>query len=506
MRDKTARFIERARTLHGDRYDYSKVDYRGPRVRVVIICPKHGDFTQTPELHLRPAGCRHCAREKQSMTLESFLRRARERHGDRFDYSRVRFQGSGTPVEIVCSTHGPFEQTPNLHLRTGGCRLCGQMLTAERFVADARRVHGDRYDYGKVVYIGIFDPVVIRCELHGEFRQRPSIHKRGAGCPACGALEKRRRSSLEEFVAKAEVVHGDTYDYSQADFINNATAIMILCGRHGAFNQRPQVHLLGHGCPACADERQSLSRLLDTPTFISKAKAVHGDRYDYGRARYEGADNLVKVTCMIHGDFNQRAALHLRGQGCKECQMDAQRLTREAFIEKCHGQYDVAYDYFLITGRFVLSRDRVWVQCPEHGRFQVGSRGHMEGRAGCPSCHGGSRCERAIARLLDTWGIAYEPQWGHETLRDKGRLRFDFAIVDRRVLIEFDGPFHFRPIIMPGMTRADAERALADQQRRDRLKNEWAAANGWQLIRLSRDNRIEEDLRAALDAAFLSVA
>lgn len=122
-------FIERSNLIHGNRYDYSKVDWVNTRILVEIICPVHGSFYQKPFKHLEGQGCPDC-RKNATVTQSEFIDRARKIHGkDTYDYSRAQYVNMWTPVEIICPIHGPFFQTPAKHVKTGkhaaqGCPKC----------------------------------------------------------------------------------------------------------------------------------------------------------------------------------------------------------------------------------------------------------------------------------------------------------------------------------------------------------------------------------------------
>lgn len=135
------------------------------------------------------------------MTTEEFVARARDVHGDRYDYSKAEYVNLKTPVCIICKKHGEFLQKPNGHLLGRGCQQCGDnRLTTEEFVARAREVHGDRYDYSKVEYINLVTKVTIICPEHGEFTQKPSVHLDGCGCPNCANIKKEYKFNLlQEF-------------------------------------------------------------------------------------------------------------------------------------------------------------------------------------------------------------------------------------------------------------------------------------------------------------------
>ena len=204
-------FIEKARKIHGNKYDYSKVTYINNHTKICIICPIHGEFWQKPMSHLSGCGCKSCGIDKsaknRTISKEEFIEKARKIHGDRYDYSKVEYINAKTKVCIICPIHGEFWQTPLNHLNSNGCNDCGkvsshrkQAHTNEIFIENARKIHGDKYDYSKVKYVNAYTNVCIICPIHGEFWQRPMEHLNGCGCPKCreSHLERDIREILEK--------------------------------------------------------------------------------------------------------------------------------------------------------------------------------------------------------------------------------------------------------------------------------------------------------------------
>ena len=121
----TEEFISKAREVHGDRYDYSKVEYKNAKTKVKIICPIHGVFEQSPDAHLHGQGCQDCGYDSNKLNQESFIEKAKEKHNDFYDYSKVDFKDKNDKVCIICPRHGEFWQTPYIHLKKHGCTKCG---------------------------------------------------------------------------------------------------------------------------------------------------------------------------------------------------------------------------------------------------------------------------------------------------------------------------------------------------------------------------------------------
>ena len=199
----TSEFIEKAKNVHGEKYDYSKVEYVDAKTKVCIICPEHGEFWQTPSGHLSGKGCKICGFEKmkilQRFTREEFIEKAKKKYGNKYDYSKVKYINSQTPVLIICKEHGNFLMRPNDHLQGQECPKCKLhklrkkfAFTKEQFIDKARKIHGNRYDYSKVEYVNNRTKVCIICPKHGEFWQSPDKHLMGDNCPQCN------RSKLEE--------------------------------------------------------------------------------------------------------------------------------------------------------------------------------------------------------------------------------------------------------------------------------------------------------------------
>lgn len=201
-------------------------------------------------------------------TTSEFIDKARKVHGDKYDYSKVDYENNRTPVQIICSNHGVFLQSPDNHLSGRGCKFCGgtQKSNTNDFVEKARKVHGDKYDYSNVDYKRGHTKVTIFCPIHNNyFEQTPSSHLSGRGCKICRNedLSDRFNMGREGFIERAKKVHGNKYDYSQVDYKNNRTNVSIICKKHNTvFSQDPSNHLMGAGCPICNESKgESFLRL-----------------------------------------------------------------------------------------------------------------------------------------------------------------------------------------------------------------------------------------------------
>ena len=199
-------FLKKANEIHHNKYKYDSTNYINTSTPIIITCPKHGDFVQKPCWHLKGDGCPKCA-GNYVLSTEEFIEKAKKIHGNKYDYSKVKYIKSKEKICIICPEHGEFWQTPNEHLMGNGCKKCGYKkisnkvsLTTQVFIERARKIHGDKYDYRKVKYVSTRVPIAIICKKHGIFYQKPNYHLSGCGCPFCNKskLEEEMKEFLEE--------------------------------------------------------------------------------------------------------------------------------------------------------------------------------------------------------------------------------------------------------------------------------------------------------------------
>ena len=213
----------------------------------------------------------------KKLTTQDFISKAKEKHNNFFTYDKAFYKNTKTKLIITCPKHGDFKQTPDAHLRGQGCPACGslknkshQSKSALTFINEAQIVHNNLYDYSKTVYVNCMTPVIITCPKHGDFKQIPNNHLRGAGCKKCANtnLAIKRTLSTETFIELAKKVHGDNYNYKKVDYKKSKTPVIIICKKHGSFLQMPDKHLRGAGCPKCIGNVSKPE--LDLQTFLKK--------------------------------------------------------------------------------------------------------------------------------------------------------------------------------------------------------------------------------------------
>jgi len=400
----TKTFIEQAMVIHGDRYDYSLTVYpKNNKEQVIIICHKHGEFKQTVSDHInQKSGCQKCKADITSLTHSKshgqFIIDAKDVHADTYLYDKTKYVKSDRYVIITCRKHGDFKQVPGSHLSGSGCPICAniavgdlQRKTTECFIKNAEEIHKDKYDYSLVDYFNSHTKVKIKCSIHGIFKQDPSGHLSGRGCPACGD-EKRatsQRHTTYDFIDKALRIHGSRYDYSLSDYSGWDSKLKIICSKHGEFEQIAGTHLSGGGCIYCGFEATKEKQTKTTEQFITDAVKVHSSLYNYSLVVYTGSNDPVTIVCPTHGEFEQLPTVHLTGAGCRTCgftrSREAKTFSQEDFLKKACEHHNEKYDYSKTV--YTLAQNYVTITCPTHGDFEQIANSHMIGM-GCRKCAG----------------------------------------------------------------------------------------------------------------------
>ena len=185
-------------------YSYEFVEYNGSKGKVKVFCHEkdddgreHGIFEIRPNHLLNGHGCPKCS--NRYLSTDDWIKMARNVHGDKYDYSKVEYKKNTEKVCIICPEHGEFWQVPYSHIAGCGCPKCngGVSFNKDVFIDNARKIHGDKYDYSKFVYVNANTEGTIICPIHGEFSQTPYLHvNKKHGCPKCKSMENNTMLSM----------------------------------------------------------------------------------------------------------------------------------------------------------------------------------------------------------------------------------------------------------------------------------------------------------------------
>lgn len=322
-------------------------------------------------------------------TKESFVEKAKSIHGDKYSYDLVDYKNIRTKVVITCPIHGNFEQTPKSHMNGQGCPICGKLKanslfdnqyrknhrkTAEEFQSELKEKFGDKYTLLSE-FKGMREPIRVFCNAidengvpHGEILTRADYLLSGHGCEKCGrkkfrdTIKQRQKKpkkprikkvnprivSFEKFEERLKNIAGDKLSVSREDFKNMNTRMKVVCNECGhVFYRTPTFLTLNkQSCPECNKKRLSVERTKTTKEFIRQASEIHNGYYSYEKTVYTSSSDKVVVTCPEHGDFLIEANSHLQGHGCPMhyCNKSKQEIEIQEFVANCIGAENCVFN------------------------------------------------------------------------------------------------------------------------------------------------------------------
>lgn len=379
----------------------------------------------------------------KKVTTEDFIRKAREVHGDLYDYKFAIYLSANTKVCIVCPIHKKFWQKPFHHIRGSNCQRCAKESADKKqtknlleLISEFKEAHGDKFGYDKVVYKNKMTKIIISCKKHGDFETHPQTHKEGVfgGCKECS--DESQKYNTETFIAKAKEIHGDRYIYKNVEYTDSKTDVNITCRIHKNFFQNPSSHIAGKNCPLCAIDSIAASRRLGNEEFLKRARAIHGDRYGYSLVDYKNGRKKVLIKCYRHGIFPQSPEDHLAGEGCRDCGIETigrkKAIKYEIFLEKAKKTHGNKYKYSKDGYKTLHSKVRIW--CKNHKYFYQNGYDHING-CGCPRCNDQkSKQELKLLNFLDQ----YIPSLKSDRAILKGK-EIDIFIPSLKIGIEYNG-------------------------------------------------------------------
>lgn len=385
----------------------------------------------------------------------NFIKKATDKFGDKFDYSKVDYVNNCTPVLIECPDHGIYSQKPIDHVSSKfGCPKCalehnGKVCRSSQadVIDKFNLAHGvGTYDYSKVNYVGMDKKVEIICPVHGSFFQTPSGHASGKKCKKCASDEfgKTRRLTQDQAIANFVSVHGEgTYNYDEVVYTTSQKKVKIICPTHGPFYQKPSDHMKG-GCAKCGVESAKAKRVGTQDEMIARFVEKFEDRYDYSKVNYiSGKSDKVEIICPVHGSFFQSPLQHLASDGCPKCTREKQglrhRCTQEEVIEAFNNKHGIGtYNYDEVE--YTTANTKVTIICPTHGPFLQTPNAHRGG-AGCDAC-GVDRTADACRRTHEDVLAEFNTVHGVGTY-DYSKFTSYTKIVDKiEIICHKHGSFH----------------------------------------------------------------
>jgi hypothetical protein len=233
MKYTTDTYIERCEYIHNNKYDYTLVEYSRLRDNIKIICKEHGVFEQRAQAHLNGSSCIKCYKDSRNISQDEFINKCDIIHKSKYDYSNTVFTGSKSIINIICKKHGKFEQFAYKHLIGQGCSICANekhRISLDYFIKKSRDIHKNKYDYSNVEYFNNSTKVSIICKKHGDFEQSPNNHTNGKGCPKCSKIVSNMETNWLDSIGIPNEFRQKTINLNnriiKADAIDNINKII----------------------------------------------------------------------------------------------------------------------------------------------------------------------------------------------------------------------------------------------------------------------------------------
>lgn len=354
------------------------------------------------------------------------------------------------------------------------------MTKAEKFIIKAKEKFGDKFDYSKVEYINSNTPVIIVCPIHGEFQSKPVQFLQSKwGCKKCATIEAHNKQKMnnEQFITKAKQVWNTKYSYENTNYIDSNHKVTITCPIHGDFKTRPSDFLRKHGCPKCKNDIISKNNIKtkrwSQEYFLEKAHLMYGNLFSYENARYiNQITKLVIHSNVLNEDFIVSPQNFFRG--------DFPVKYRGETINKSWNSYTTEefvriakiirpeYDYSKVE--YKNNKNKIEVICPKHGSFYMTPINLIYNNQGCPICVQ-SRGETFVKNVLDNMKLQYKQQYKLDIQNKCLKIDFCLFVNNQIVFIEYNGIQHYKPIDFFGGKTSFEQQCSRDNLLRAYCKN-----------------------------------
>lgn len=351
------------------------------------------------------------------------LKRFEEKHGKKYDYSKVEYTGYHGKVIIICNNHGEFSQTPAKHISGQACRVCNTTYSIDTLKRKLKEVHKDKYEF--IFNDNVVDTrskIEIKCK-HGIKEIQIRFLLQGQGCIYC----KGKKWDENDLRDRLSQIHTNLI---YKDGFMDGKYLNVVCKYHGDFRIRKDRHLGGQICPKCSNRKR-----YDQDFFIESI-SLKFDSLTYGKCKFESFKKKVTVTCKKHGDFKSYPHYLLNGNGCKLCAIEKSSHSKEEFLHRCMENHP-EIDHSIMEYKGVNSK--IKLICKEHGVFEQKAGYYLNNSKGCKYCRE-TKGEKKIRLFLEKNNICYKQQYL------KFGFYFDFFLPNLNVYLEFNGKQHYEPI------------------------------------------------------------
>lgn len=309
----------------------------------------------------------------RKLTKEDFIIKAKEIHGDKYDYSLTNYKGILQNIKIICPNHHIFEQKPDHHLyRKQGCASClpNKKINQQEFLDRMDIIFGDTLLFTRSQYVNNSTGIIVTCPIHGEFSKIPSYLFNGDGCAKCRFdIRKANGETVRapEVFFKNVKLRSPNLSFNNSVFKGHNDPIIVTCQKHGEFIVNEARNLLRHEqCELCSQESK-------INHFINRSKEIHGDRYDYSKINSYYSKHKLTIICKKHGEFLMKPGSHLNGKGCSKCSKSRGETYIELFLSRsgvrfvqemifldCKDKKPLRFDFYLPDYNTCIEFDGYW--------------------------------------------------------------------------------------------------------------------------------------------------
>ena len=420
------------------------------------------------------------------------------KHPNGYQYDKTNFNlGIRALNDFICDVHGLFKKTLRDFLRVE--------IPCEQCRVDKRKLGlKDGFDYSKTDFTkDVKSKNTFVCLKHGKFIRTLEQHKsfKCGGCSQCDSEQssQRQRMSADSFVKLSKHKYiKEKYDYSQVhQFKNQHEPVNIICLKegHGLFRKTPANHLhktRPQACPLCGNDRGARKNSLTKAEFITAAKKIHGNIYDYSNINLKNTKSKINLRCKkCNNHFEQVAGYHLSGNGCSVCGAEKsiranKTLTTESVIKKCIEVWGDKYDYSNVS--YLDDNTPIEVICRKHGSIMIDYQNHVCLKRGCKFCGSTRRVKQS--EWLSYLGIPESDGSREVTIKcSDGKIYYaDGYDPDTNTIYEFNGdyfhgnPEKYEPTIINAFTKKTMEQLYKEtiNKKEKLIKNGYRVIDIWE--------------------------
>ena len=399
----------------------------------------------------------------KKITKNDYLQRCKEKG---LDLPIEDYIDSKTKIKHKCKQGHIYLQSPSKHLRGQGCTKCNGKYhrTHEDYYNECKE---KGYDLPIEKYVNNYTKIKHKCHKGHIYEQTPAKHLKGQSCPICNGNQKK---TTEQYYNECK---DKGLDLPIEDYKGSLIKIKHMCNKGHIYEQAPNSHLHGAGCPKCGTKKQAKKITKTNDAYLQECK---DKGLDLPIEDYVNGCTKIKHKCLKGHIYKQTPSHHLHGNGCPICanikKSNAFLKTLKKYIQECKEKgFDLPIEDY--NG----NKEKIKHTCSKgHVYYQTPSD-HLQG-IGCPICNE-SHGEKFIRNYLDKHNIKYESQKRFHGLKDKTYLSYDFYLSEYNTLIEYQGKQHYEECTYFG-----GKEKFQKQQYHDNLKREYAKNNGYKLLEL----------------------